>query len=62
MQQSRALNLQLLLTELRRLAPQARYDDRLMRRAAQAQLLGPGLSPEEHLGIASGLLALSAWS
>ncbi|NVB36303.1 hypothetical protein G6O69_00565 [Pseudenhygromyxa sp. WMMC2535] len=62
MQPSRALNLQLLFTELVRAAPQARVDERLTRRSSLAQMLGPGLDPDAQLPLASALLAMSAWS
>ncbi|MEK6777610.1 MAG: hypothetical protein AABY87_12155 [bacterium] len=57
MQPSRAANFIYILNELRRRCPHARYDDRLVNRSGQAQLLGPLLSPEEHLDIAISLLA-----
>ena len=59
---SRILNMRVLLASLREAAPRASFDERLMRRTGQAQLLGPGLPPEANLEVASGLLALAAWS
>ena len=59
---SRILNMRVLLASLREAAPGASFDERLMRRTGQAQLLGPGLPPEANLAVASGLLALAAWS
>ncbi len=57
LQPSRALNFNYLIAELRRLAPQAQYDERLLTRPAQIALLGPTLNPEEHLSEATALLA-----
>jgi hypothetical protein len=57
MQLSRDLNFAFVKKELRRMAPQARYDDRLLQRAGQARLLGPGLNPESHLDLACEILA-----
>ena len=57
MQLTRNLNFKHLKTELRRLAPQAGYDDRLLRRAEQVQLLGPNLDPDFDLDLAFDILA-----
>lgn len=57
LQPSRALNFNYLIAELRRLAPDAQYDERLLTRPAQIALLGPTLNPEEHLSEATALLA-----
>jgi hypothetical protein len=57
MQPSRAANFDLLIAELRRLCPGAVYDDRLMSKAGQAQLLGPSLNSPEYLDIAISLLS-----
>lgn len=57
LQPTRQANFSYLITELRRLSPEAFYDDRLLSRAGQVQLLGPSLSPEKHLDIATSLLA-----
>lgn len=57
LQPSRALNFTYLIAELRRRAPNARYDERLLTRPAQVALLGPTLNPEEHLSTATALLA-----
>lgn len=54
---SRSSNFTYLLNELRRCCPGVRYDARLLNRAAQAALLGPLLNPEEHLVVATALLA-----
>jgi hypothetical protein len=57
LQPSRALNFTYLIAELRRRCPDAQYDERLLTRPAQVALLGPTLNPEEHLGVATALLA-----
>ena len=57
LQATRQANFSYLITGLRRLSPGAFYDDRLLSRAGQVQLLGPLLSPEKHLDIATSLLA-----
>ena len=57
MQPTRQANFVYLLEELRRHSFEAIYDDRLMNRSGQVQLLGPSLSPEKHLNIATSLLA-----
>ena len=54
---SRVANFAYLLAELRQRQPNTVFDDRLLRRAEQAVLLGPLLPPEEHLEIATSLLA-----
>jgi hypothetical protein len=54
---SRTANFAHLLSELRQRQPGAAFDDRLLRRAEQAALLGPLLSPEEFLSVATSLLA-----
>ncbi len=54
---SRLENFTYLVAELRRCCPGARYDERLMNRAAQAVLLGSLFNPEEQLVIATALLA-----
>lgn len=59
MQFTRDLNFAQLKKELRRLAPQAVYDDRLLKRAALIRLLGPTLSPETDLDLAFEVLARS---
>jgi hypothetical protein len=45
------------LAELRKRCSSARYDDRLLNKAGVTALLGPRLNPEEHLYIATALLA-----
>jgi len=54
---TRQANFSYLLEELRRRGPQACYDDRLLTRAGQTQLLGPSLNPEKYLDVATSLLA-----
>lgn len=56
---SREQNFNLLVAELRRRAPGAVFDDRLLTRAAQARVLGPLLSPEAHLDLAVEILIRS---
>ena len=53
------LNFTYLLNELRRLAPQARYNDRLLTRVGQVQTLGPVLNPESDLDLAFEILSQS---
>lgn len=57
LQPTRALNFTYLIAELRRRCPHAHYDERLLTRPAQVALLGPTLNPEEHLSVATALLA-----
>ena len=59
LQISRDLNFNYLRSELRRRAPQAAYDDRLLRRGDLVRLLGPRLSPETDLDLAFEILARS---
>lgn len=59
MQFTRDLNFGHLKSELRRLAPQAVYDDRLLKRAALVRLLGTTLDPETDLDLAFAILAHS---
>ena len=54
---SRAANFSYLVAELRRRCHAALYDERLLSRAGQAALLGPSLNPEEHIVVATALLA-----
>jgi len=54
---SRVANFAFLVAEIRGRCPAARYDERLLTRAGQAALLGPSLNPEEHLTVATALLA-----
>ena len=58
-QPTRQANFLILIGELRRRCPAARFDERLLKRAGQAQLLGPAFSPEDHLPLAAALLARS---
>lgn len=57
MQLSRDLNFVHLRKELQRSAPQAIYDERLLKRANLIRLLGPTLSPEADLDLACEILA-----
>jgi len=59
MKLSRELNFAFLKSELRRLCPGARHDDRLLARLGQARILGPGLNPETNLDLAFHILARS---
>jgi hypothetical protein len=54
---SRVENFTCLVAELRRCCPLAKFDNRLMNRAAQAALLGPLLDPEANLDVSTALLA-----
>jgi hypothetical protein len=56
-QPASAANFVYLVGELRRRCKDAFCDERLLTRAAQAALLGPRLSPETHLSVATCLLA-----
>jgi hypothetical protein len=56
---SRELNFAYLTGELRRLSPAAVYDERLLKLAMQAKLLGPALNPETNLALAVEILARS---
>ncbi len=51
-----AENFNILLAELRRRLPHARYDERLVNRLSRARVLGPSLT-EDHLDIAISLMA-----
>jgi hypothetical protein len=59
MQLTRDLNFAYLKTELQRHAPQADYDDRLLKRAALIRLLGPALNPETDFDLACEILSRS---
>lgn len=59
MQLSRDLNFAQLKNELRRRAPQAIYDERLLKRASLIRVLGPALSPENDLDLALEIFARS---
>ncbi len=59
MQFTRELNFAYLKNELRRLAPQAVYDDRLIKRAVLIRLLGPALNPETAFDLACEILSRS---
>ncbi len=53
------LNFTYLLKELQRLAPQAHYNDQLLTRVGQAQVLGQVLNPESDLDLAFAILSQS---
>ncbi len=59
MQLTRDLNFSHFKNELQRLAPQATFDDRLLKRAALIRLLGPALNPEVDHDLAFEILARS---
>ena len=59
MQLTRDLNFAHLKNELKRLAPGARFDDRLLKRAAMIRLLGPALNPEVDHDLAFEILSRS---
>jgi len=59
MQFTRDLNFAHLKNQLRSLAAQANYDDRLLKRATMIRLLGPALSPETDFDLAFEILARS---
>lgn len=65
LQPSRAANFNYVVAELRKRCPDAVFDDRLLNRGSQAQMLGPSFNPEEHLDLAASLLAkvfkISRW-
>lgn len=58
-QMTRDLNFTYFLRELQQLAPQARYNDQLLTRVGQAQLLGTVLHPESDLDLAFEILSQS---
>lgn len=57
LQATRAANYDRLVATLRERAPSAPYDDRLLTVAGQRQLLGPSIDAEEHVDLASALVA-----
>lgn len=59
MKMSRELNFAFLTSELRRLCPNAVFDERLRQRAGQVRLLGPALNTETNLDLAVEILARS---
>ncbi len=61
MQLSRDLNFTYLENELRRRAPRAIYDNRLLKRAGLVQVLGQPLDPETDLDLAFEILARALW-
>ena len=56
MKMSRELNFAYLTSELRRLSPEAVYDDRLVNRLGQVRLLGPAQNSEASLDLAAEIL------
>ena len=62
MQMTRDLNFNRLKTVVRDLAPQAGYDDRLLKRAEQVRLLGPSLNPDTDIDLAFEILSRSLLS
>ena len=59
MQFTRDLNFNHLKNELKRLAPGARFDNRLIKRAAMIRLIGPALNPEVDYDLAFEILSRS---
>jgi hypothetical protein len=59
MQFTRDLNFTHLKNELKRLASQARFDDRLLKRSAMIRLIGPALNPEVDHDLAFEILSRS---
>ena len=59
MQFTRDLNFNHLKNELKRLAPRARFDNRLIKRAAMIRLIGPALNPEVDHDLAFEILSRS---
>jgi hypothetical protein len=57
LQPSRTANFRHVVAEIQRLCPHALRDERLMRRSTQGQILGPMLSPDDHLELAALLVA-----
>lgn len=57
LQPSRAANFNYIVAKLRMQSRDAVFDDRLLNRGSQAQMLGPLFNPEEHLDLATSLLA-----
>ncbi|MGE5233309.1 MAG: hypothetical protein ACM3OB_04300 [Acidobacteriota bacterium] len=53
---SQAENFRRLVEALRQRAPRAVFDESLLDRTAVAHRLGPGLSPEDHMGLAIALV------
>lgn len=59
LQPSRTANFATLKKTLRKRSPQAIYDERLLRRAAQVHLLGRTIDPETNLDLSCAILAKS---
>jgi hypothetical protein len=57
LQPSRHANFAQVVVEVRQRCAEAKYDDRLLTSAGQAQLLGPSLSTDENLNVAISVLA-----
>jgi len=60
LQPTRSGNFIALLALMRKRAPHAKFDDRLLRHAGLVQILGVGLDPGGHTHLASALLATAA--
>ena len=60
LQPTRSANFLALIKLLRAQAPDAPFDERLLRHAGLVQILGPGLEPTSHTHLASALLATVA--
>ncbi|GBD98599.1 hypothetical protein BMS3Abin07_00619 [bacterium BMS3Abin07] len=56
---SRSANFAFIISELKRLCAGALYDETLLNKGGQTQILGPLFNPEEHLDIAISLIAKS---
>lgn len=56
---SRTMNFAYTVKAIQSQCPQAHFDERLRRRAAQGQILGRVLSPDDHLGFAIAMIARS---
>jgi hypothetical protein len=59
MKLSRGMNFSYLISELHRLSPCAKYDDRLLKRIGQVRLLGSTLNPDTNMDIATEILVRS---
>ncbi len=59
MQPSRMANFSMVVRELRQRSAGATWDERLLRRTAQQQMLGPTLNADDHLDLAIALIAAS---
>ena len=57
---TREMNYKLFISKIRQSCPDAVYDDRLMKRSAQAKLLGPTLNPDSFIDLAVDILVTAA--